>query len=218
MSERLDQIERILHETIVQQRESQRWRDEDFKRFSAKTDASIERLSAEIAESNAAAMARMERRDEDFKRFSARTDASIERLSAKIAESNAAAMARMDRLEEQRDEDFKRLSAKLAEGNAAAMARTERLERILEVSVNTLVDIQRETNQRMDETNQRLNETNHKLDETNHRLDETIKRFDLFLEFAGTETRSHRERLDRLETRVARLEDTRKEKEGSDQE
>jgi chromosome segregation ATPase len=90
-----------------------------------------------------------------------------------------------------------------------------RLGRIMEAGFNTLADLQRETNARLDQTNARLDQTNARLDQTNVRLDQHEKvlvrlaeevhslnaRFDNFL------TGAHREEHDALRTRVERIEE-----------
>lgn len=74
-----------------------------------------------------------------------------------------------------------------------------RLERIMQVGFETLADLQRETNARLDQTNARL-------DQTNMRLERLEGRFDNFLEPAGTEVRELRGAVRALERRVDEIE------------
>lgn len=69
----------------------------------------------------------------------------------------------------------------------------------MQAGFETLADLQRETNARLEETNARL-------DETNARLGRLEGRFENFLKTAGGETRQLRKDLDSLVRRVGRLE------------
>ena len=75
-----------------------------------------------------------------------------------------------------------------------------RLERIMETGFNTLADLIRETNSRLDETISRL-------DETNTRLGRLEGRFDHLLGFVGEDSRQTRRDVDELQVRVKKLED-----------
>ncbi|MBI2896381.1 MAG: hypothetical protein HYY06_22680 [Deltaproteobacteria bacterium] len=88
----------------------------------------------------------------------------------------------------------------------AGNGESTRLERVMQAGFDTLADLLRETNSRLDETNARLGKLEARVDETNTRLGKLEGRFDNFLKVAGTETRRLRTDVDKLARRVNRLE------------
>ncbi len=73
------------------------------------------------------------------------------------------------------------------------------LARVMQKGFDTLADIGRETNERIDQTNERL-------DQTNERLGRLEGRFDNLIATAGGARRDLREDVEDLRSRVERLE------------
>jgi hypothetical protein len=71
------------------------------------------------------------------------------------------------------------------------MADDDRLVSVMEKGFETLADLIRETNQRLDATNEHLDATNLRLEGTNHRLDATRREL-------GDEIRGTNARIDNL--------------------